>query len=205
MLTLDSRAFHSPTTFEALIDKMSPVQDSSLTPLIRKYGELYCGAPKLLKSLIRRKADDAYVQVIWDSMQNLWELQMTELVCCFAPVGSLKRLVFEQDISVDSVEEMFGQLNGPRDGWRLSKDARIFYAVLFWEAPERVIDHFLSLLPSDLKLEYALVFSLLLVEKYSSGLCGKLITRLEAVGGISLNQINEYRPDLAQELGLLNK
>lgn len=205
MLAVDSCTFRSPTTFEALIDKMSTVQDSSLVAVIGKYGELYCDAPRLLKCLIQRKAGDSYIQVIWSSIQNLRGLQMMEHVCCLAPLESLKRLVFEQDISVDSVLEMLGQLDGFDSGGKFPKEVRILYTVLFWEAPERVIDYFLNLLPAGFVLDYALIFNLLLVTKYSSKLCGKLIARLETVGGISWSQIKEFRPDLAEELSLPNR
>lgn len=178
--------------FEPFIGKMYRLKNGDLEAFIPRCFQNYWDAPNLLKHLIQRRAEPAYIWFIWEAIIG----QLTRATgwqCCSVSLATLQRLAYEQDISVPNVQEILCMLAGfqDRDGNEISREVHVLYMVMFWEAPEEVIDHFLDLVPHDLKLDDELIWGLLLVTKYSVGFCGKLAARLQETE----DQI-ELRPDL---------
>lgn len=187
---------------EALIHKMYRLKDESLNALISKAVGRLKRAPKLLKSLVRQSADEPFVQLVWNSIQSKTPRSIDDQ-CCRAPQSTLSRLVYEPDISVDTVQRMLDMPKGfQMSEEAFSAEAHVLYTVLFWEAPERVIEYFLALVPRDYKLKGEFVWRLLLSTKYSSVFCRKLIARLDPEEGTRWDHMEEFRPDLFKELSL---
>ena len=98
---------------------------------------------------------------------------------------------------------MLSTLNGfQEDEERFSKEVHVLYTVIFWEAPEKVIDHFLDQVPNGFKLNYYRVLKLLLVTKYSNRLCIKLLQRCGGISSIWQDKLRQFRPDVAKKLSL---
>ena len=117
--------------------------------------------------------------------------------CCLVPVHSLKRLMFEKNISVGAVEKILSEIQGYRveDGI-IPKEVAIFYTAIYWEAPEEVVIHFLDRLSLDCKLDWFFIGELSRSTKYSISLWGRLVE----CGGLVTNYLKSYfesyRPDL---------
>ena len=102
----------------------------------------------------------------------------------------LKHLVDEQDIFVGDAQRIVSMLNGVH--WRhvkISKATHVLYTAMFREASEKVIDYSIDLVTDDCKLEFEPVWGLLLLMKYSSRLCKKLIKRLTLLECTEWNRI----------------
>lgn len=111
----------------------------------------------------------------------------------------LKRLMFEPNISVVDAERMLSvsyRLQFPKVA--LSEKKYILYTTIFWEASERVIEHFLDLVPRRRTLDPNLAWRLLFLEKYSKEFCRKLIARFDLTGLWKWKEIAESRPDLVE-------
>lgn len=192
------------THSKEFIDRLYRLKDASLKPLMADLTERCWEAPELLKSLLRQKAEDSHVRMVWDSIWNrLSENSRTESHCCSAPITMLKRLILEPSISIADVERMLGvsySLQFPRV--TLSEEKYILYTAIFWEASERVIGHLLDLVPRHHMLDPGIAWRLLFLDKYSQEFCRKLIDRFDLTGLWKWKEIAEFRPDLVTELGL---
>lgn len=161
------------------------------------------GAPKLLKSLIQRKAGDSEIRPIWNSIRNGEYYWTLDSEFCAAPVPMLKKLAFGQDIPASVIEEMFNTQNEPKL-WKewIPKEAYALYKAMFWEMPERVIQHLFDMLPAGYKLAYGHVLRFVLLTKYSSELCQKLIDQLDLTDDDSIRhmviQMIKFRPSLLE-------
>ena len=101
----------------------------------------------------------------------------------------LKRLMFEKGISVAAVEEMLSEVQGYQvKGNIVSKKAAIFYTVMYWEAPEEVVIHFLDQLTTDCNLSLTSIYELSRSTKYSIALWGQLVK----CGGLSASGLKEH-------------
>lgn len=186
-----------------LINRIYQLKDDRLVPLIPKCIKNLRNAPKLLKRLIQTKADEAYIQPVWDSIQSADMFRTINDHSCSAPLEVLKSLVFEQSISIDNVQRMLGILEGFQgNGVKVSKEAHALYTVMFWEAPETVISHFLDQVPNDFKLDHKSAWEVLVLTEYSDEFCARLIHCLEPIDSFGRGQIRQFRPDLAIKLGL---
>lgn len=188
---------------DQLVDKLWRLKKDSLKPFIAGCVERHRNALLLLKSLIQRRADDAYVQLVWESIRNSSKSSLDKLHC-YASVAELKRLVFERDISVKHVERaliMTGQSLG-YGGGSVDK-VQLLSIVIFWEAPEHVIAHFLSQVPDNYQLAQGVVSRLLLLKKYPIEFCRRLIRRCKKMDACCQQRLRRLRPDLAEELGPL--
>lgn len=195
----------SSSDFQMIIDKMHRLNDQGLALLLQKYVQHSYMAPHLLKRLIKEKTDDSYIQIVWSAIQHTQCLRLLDFHCCCAPLETLKRLAFEQDASFDCVEKMLDILAGYQGyGDRISREAHIFYTVLFWEAPEKVVAHFLGRVPLECKLVYKPDWGLLQVAKYSARLWRMLIRRFGFRNDLTPVEIEKVRPDLSRELALLS-
>lgn len=59
----------------------------------------------------------------------------------------------------------------------LFEKTHIFYTVLFWEAPEQIVEYFIDQIPDNVELDCSPVWRSLLLTKYSKALCRKVIRR----------------------------
>ena len=113
------------------------------------------------------------------------------------PVHSLKRLMFEKDISVAAVEKMLSEEQDYQLG-RYAQYKKIvsFYTVMYWEAPEEVVIHFLGQLPPNCKHTLDFILRLSRSTKYSIELWGRLVKWRGMVTDDSKAYFKFYRPDL---------
>ena len=149
------------------------------------------------KSLIKERADDQYSQLVWDWIQSNGKFDTIQENCCLVPVHSIKRLMFEKDISVAAVEEMLREVQSYQlQGKIIPREVVIFYTVVYWEAPEKVVSHFLDQLPPDYMLDHTFICELSRSINYSSGLWGRLGKRGGMVKDVLKRHFGYYRPDL---------
>lgn len=187
----------------ALMDRMFRLKDNTLNPFIWNCLVMFQRSAKLLKCLVCRKADPAYTQLVWGSIQERKQHGNFTDFCCFAPLEALGRLVFERDISINAVKGSLGMLDaihGP--GLEMAKEAHILYTVMFWEAPENVIEYFLDMVPEGCMLEQEALDFLLRSTEYSAKFWKKLIERFGAVDSSMREDIATFRPDLIEQLDL---
>lgn len=195
--------YSSEVDLGPLTDKMAQFRGHNVNWLIGKCVGRSYGAPGLLRRLIRRRAADAHVQLVWDSIQRTPRFRTVDDHSCSAPLGTLKTLLLEQDISIEDAQRMLGALCGFQGyGADISKELHILYTVIFWEAPERVIDHFLGQVPGECKLNCRVVVRLLMMAKYSSELCRKLIRCCGQMEPDMEAKLKLFRPDLVTERSL---
>lgn len=187
----------SEANLELLIDRMYRHRDAQLDLLIQKCVRQLKEPLKLLKCLIKRKANRSYSELVWNSICTFPPTSTSDDCSSFPPLDVLEALMFEQNIPIDSVRKMLGVL-AEHEIFReqATGSASTLYTLMFWEAPENAIKHFLDLLPSDYMLDVYSVRVLLLSTKYSSGLCHKLIQCLPPMLPADLVEFLEYRPDL---------
>lgn len=195
--------YSSEVDLGPLTDKMAQFTGHNVNWLIGKCVMRSYGAPGLLRRLIRRRAADAHVRLVWDSIQNTPRFRTIDDHSCSAPLGILRTLLLEQEISIEDAQRMLGALCGFRGyGADISKELHILYTVIFWEAPERVIDHFLGQVPGECRLNSKAVVRLLLLTKYSRELCRKLIRCCEQMEPDMVAKLELLRPDLVVERSL---
>lgn len=186
--------------FQALADKLCRLHDQSMIPLAKRCLERSYMTAKLLKRLVQTKADDSYIQLVWGSIKSMSRNRLIDDHCCFAPVEVLRRLVFEPEISIEDARRMLSMLDG-FDGYgdQISKEAHAAYTVMFWEAPEGILEHFLGKAPHDLKLDCVCSWGMLHSKKYSRGFWTRLVERCGSAGSLLPELIAQFRPDLAKE------
>ena len=117
--------------------------------------------------------------------------------CCLVPVHSLKRLMFEKDISVSAVEEILSEIQCYRvEDNIIPKEVATFYTVIYWEASEEVLIHFLDRLSLDCKLDWFFISELSRSTNYSIGLWGRLVKCGRLVTNYLKSYFESYRPNL---------
>lgn len=115
---------------EALVAKMHRLGEDALAPAINKCLKCLGSAPELLKSLVQQKADESYIQLVWDSVQN-GRARAIQCYCCAAPLAVLKRLTYEQDIPVEEAKRLLSVVAGFQCGNEdISKEAHCLHAVM---------------------------------------------------------------------------
>lgn len=98
---------------------------------------------------------------------------------------------------------MLGMLNGFQGNATGSpKEAHALYTVVFWEATEEIIEHFLDQDGSDCEISQQVFLKLLRSAKYSTGFWRRLLQRFESLDDSTRKEVEKFRPDLMQELGL---
>lgn len=183
----------------SLIGKLHQMEGFQPSLLLRRLAEHYMDAAKLLKHLVQIKADDAYAQLIWDSIQVANRHTDFKDHCCAAPLSALRRLMHEPDISVCMVQKILGTLAGFQ--WNqasISKEAHALYTAMFWEAPDGIIEYLLAQVSDEAPVYHPSIWQLLVATKYSSGLCWKFLNCLKAETTIWA-QVFKFRPDLIKE------
>lgn len=190
----------SNNELEALVVKMQRLRDDDLAPLISTAIQSMYGASFLLHSLIQRNAEDSSVRLVWDAIRGTQETRSFENHFCSPSLEGLRLHMFGQEISIDRTQEMLAMLNGVVFyGANIPKEACALYTLMFWEAPEIIIEGFLGAVSIEFLFVGLYVKRFLRLKKYSSGLCRKLIAR---VGPLSVEmrlRLLSFRPDLVLE------
>lgn len=187
----------------ALADRAYRLKHGDSNPFVREFIKICWGCPSFLKQLIQSNADSWSVQLVWEALN---EPQLHRCImndCCSPPLDVLQRLVSEQDASADSIQRMLDVHDGfQMSKVKISKETSMLYTVMFWEASESIISHFLNMVPEEFELDDFLVRGLLRLPKYSRGLCARLIQRSEVFDPSDWYTICKLRPDLLKEFNL---
>lgn len=196
------RAYHD-LGLKVVIDKLCQLKNSNLHGLLRECIKCWTSAPRFLRRLIHRGADDALVRLVWDALQSTCLRYGIKPPYCLPPLAGLERFTLEHDVSADDAQSMLSTLEEvPGFGARYSKAVMTFFAAVFWRAPENVLEHFLDLVPADEELDNEEVWGLLLLEEYSREFLGKLSVCQSPMNDKMCVQISKCRPGLVEELGL---
>lgn len=181
---------------DALLDKMCRLRNDCPRQFIHKCTGYIDIASKLLKCLVERKADAAFVQLVWNSIYSALQPFSVKHQYCLAPLEELKHLLFEPNASVHRIERVLSTLNGFQlYGLEVQKEVHVLYTVMFWEASKRVLEHFLGKVPIEYKLEYVPILMLVQSAKYSDGLCRKLILQCRQMDPDEQIRLLEFRSD----------
>lgn len=151
-------------------------------------------APLLLKTLLRQRVNDGYTQLVWEWIQAKQELRTIGESSCLAPVNSLRRLVLEEDVSGERVQELLSDVNAYQtlDGM-VPKDVARLYTAIFWKAPEKVISYFFGHIVPDYILDYETVCNLRWSNRHSEALWKQLVRRCRAPGGLGTTEMESFR------------
>lgn len=187
----------SSDVLKGLVAKMCRLCDKNLSRLVHCFLKFYSKSEYHFKTLLKEGADDQYTQLVWDWIQSNGRFDTIESSCCRVAVHSLRRLMFEKSISVAAAEKMLSEMQGYQIKENsISREAAIFYVVMYWEAPEEVVIHFLGQLTPNCKLDTKFVCDLSRSTKYSIEFWGQLVK----CGGLSADNLKAhfecYRPDL---------
>ena len=187
---------------KGLVTKMCRLGEKNLPLLVQRYLIKSYGKSYYFKTLIKEGADDQCTQLVWDWIQSNRESNIIAEYCCLVPVHSLRRLMFEKDISVAAVQEILSSVQAYQvQENTIPKEAAILYTVMYWEAPEEVIIHFLDQLPPDCKFNPGSICRLSQSTKYSI----QLWERFVKCGGLWKDDLKSYfeyyRPNLVSLFG----
>lgn len=190
--------------------------------VLRKANESYIGL--MWKAVIMQShdlcADDSLIYAPLESLQRLAfakdvSVSAAEEILCIQDE-------LEQDMSIDDSEHMrilleefesdssdddMRELHAAVEWFGLNivvpDEARNLYTVMFWEASEKIIWHFLGQLPGDYLLDYNRVLHFVLLNKHSPQLCVELLKRQELETSTHLDmraaQLGHFRPDMVKE------
>lgn len=193
-------AISSDVELSSLIDKMYRLQNDGLTPSILKCLGRIFQAPRLLKRLIQLGADSAFIELVWASIQRTPRLRMLDDYACLVPLANLKHLASEGDFTADAVKRMLGTLGEIRHPQGIvSIDRRVLYTVMFWEAPEKIIEHFLDQITGDCVMDQEVVENFLEVLKYSPEFWRKIVNRFKLMESPIWKRIKTIRPDVVMQ------
>lgn len=199
----DHAKLHGGTSEEPIIDRMYRLNDANLAHLMTEFVGKFNGAARLLKSMIKRNAAKSHVEHVWNSIQSISESRGIIKHGCSAPLFVLRRFACEPDVLTDDAQKMLSILDGFNvDGVEVSREVHILYTAMYWEASEKVLQHFLDQIPSDYGLDCAFVSELAYSKKYSVKFCAKLMRRTPREPSHWQLIFQDLRPDLAKELGL---
>lgn len=182
---------------EALIGRMVRFGDANVARLVEEVVKCYSDAARLLKSWIVSGADSSAVVLVWNAMRNRGYSSIEDH-CCSASLEVLAYLALGPNASREVIGQMLEMLEVVEVNFNVvSKEALVFYTVLFWEAPEETVDYFLDLVPSDHRIDGEFVWKFLLKKDYSRDFCAKLLNRLGKVDYIYCGPLRSFRADLA--------
>lgn len=184
----------SAGAMKGLIAKMYRLGDENLPALVEKYLEWNDVAPLLLKTLIHQRVDNGYIQLVWEWIQAKQELRTIGESCCLASVDSLRRLVFEEDLSGEKVQELLSDINvyQTMEGI-VPKDVARLYTAIFWEAPEKVISYFFGQIIPGYILDYKTICHLRWSNRHSEALWKQLVRRCQAPGDFWTIDLESFR------------
>lgn len=161
---------------EALISKLYCLNDERLNPLMKKCLQSFWYGPQLFKRLIKRNTKDSYIPFIWNLVREA-PCNRSLYLYFFIPFPWLVCILSKQKVSIADIRKVF---DGPDEFcllWKgkVSKAVHDLYSAMYWEAPERVLEYFLSLVPDSHVLDYSTTKNVLESGKYSIKFCTTLI------------------------------
>lgn len=117
---------------------------------------------------------------------------------CSAPIAVLEQLMSDPDLSIKEVRGTLGMFveSSSYLEHRASMEVCVFCAVVFWEASEKSIEHFLGSVLADCELDYEFTWGLLLLPNYFRKFCRKLVERFALINFWEWDLIREPRLDL---------
>lgn len=131
----------------------------------------------LVKSLVQRKASNAYVQAVLDNLRfkkREWSLDH----CCGAPLEVLQRLAFETSLSPKKVQKMLSMVREKHYfHGRVSRTMHMIHILVFWEVSEAVLGYFLDRIRGKQIIPTELLDILENSSKYSVSFVNKHIER----------------------------
>lgn len=151
------------------------------------------------KGLILQRADDSLVKMYVHALNGAKPLQACNGCFCI-PLSALKRLAFEQEFEIGDMEEMLIEVEGYPiyTGERISRQVRIAQVLMFWKAPEAILTHYVSQIPSGEFVDFGIFKNVLLSKKYSIEFVILCCGKCEPLQGFKF--IVEFRPDVSKEL-----
>lgn len=170
---------------------------------------------KFAKSLVLRNADDSYIQTFLRAIGRC--NRPHALAACFCmPLETLKQIASMQNLSVSNAEEMLSGIRGYDSHRRpISRELQVVQLLIFWEAPETVVAHYIAQLPRRQLIAYEIYEVAVLSKKYSDEFISSCFKRFEGprferdVSLVNMyrpglaRKFSEYRHALAEELGIL--
>lgn len=81
----------------------------------------------------------------------------------------------------------------------IKRNEQVIHTLVFWKAPEGVMDLFLKQASSSYELDHKFVLALLRSTKYSGGFCMKLIRRSGQMQEYIWEKLGQLRPELTTE------
>lgn len=193
---------------ELIIDKVYQLKEDCLDPLIMKCGKCLEEPLEFLRLLVKRKAEDSYVQAVWNSIRRPSKSEAPEDHSSLESLNALRRLMFEQNVSIAAVDKILDMLAQHKIfGTKITDKERAYalYLLMFWEAPESVVDHFLDQIPGTYKFDQEKLEPLVQSAKYSNQFWIKLMGRLGKMKSDLRNELCEFRPELLEKLRRLKQ
>lgn len=147
---------------KALISKLYHLDDERLNPLMEKCLKSPLNGPEFFKRLIKRNPGDSYIPLIW----NLFRETSFIIGFCpyfFIPFPWLVCMLSKQEVPTADIRRVFDGPDEFRFVWKgkVLKVVHDLYSALHWEAPERVLDYFLGLVPDSHVLSFDITKSVL--------------------------------------------
>lgn len=185
---------------EALIDKMLRIKDNRLHEFVHHCVLNWKDSPELLKSLILREAAESHVQLAWKGIQSSRKISKLDACSCSGSLSALRRIAFNPSVSLGDVEYMHSQTDEDWNCTRaIKRNKQVIHTLVFWKAPESVMELFLKQAANDYELDYKFVLTLLRSTKYSAGFCMKLIRRSGQTQEYIWEKLGQLRPELTKE------
>lgn len=183
------------------IDKLLQAKVTKLIPYFAKNAVQMPGGADFVKGLILRNAADAYVAIFVDLL-NGPDRQCDHCSYCFyAPGAALKSLASGADLSLENVAELLNDANGYyHDSKQISREVHVVHTLMFWEAVETVLSHFISQIPQGEFVDFKIFKTILRSTKYADDFVVKSSQLCEHFGDQEIVFIKEFRPDLAGKI-----
>lgn len=152
-----------------------------------------------VKSLVHRKANNAFIQVVLDTFETQ-RFQYNIDHCCKAPLKLLQRLAFEPGLSLQRVQKIMSELSAEYSTLHATRRKHIVHMLMFWEAPEAVLEYFFEQIGPKSKISDALFGVLIQSTRYSDKFIGKYTGQFGLPYDWFQMEICWFRPHLAEVL-----
>lgn len=196
---------HGCWLWELLINELYRLKDATNNGLVAEYVKYMGPSPAFLRRLIRQKAHHSYLEIVWSPIYSEIQPSLSDGSGCAAELEMLKSLAFGQDIPFDNAKMLLGALaTGECFGVEVSDLERTLYTAVDWEASEKIIERLLAELPESSVLSQKYIVPLLQSNRYSNGFWKRLIGRCGRMESCMREALEQFRTELATELGLFS-
>lgn len=165
---------------EAAVDELSQSGHLGLvSELLKFYARRKESLIWTVRSLVRRKANEAYIQVVLENLKynNLcWNLDHT----CAAPLKVLQTLAFDASLSPERAERMISGIGSRYSCSITPHGSHIIHLLIFWEAPEAVLNHFFDQIQSGFRVSSEMMHKLAQSPKYSEVVIRKYAEHMQS-------------------------